>query len=318
MGLFDDFFSKQTSSPNRTNATGSISRNKDAAEIYETGENVNTTLGNWYKQKPYAFEYGSSSDSSLRTMYLPISPSNLNISTHFATNVISTMYGTVEEHSEQRYFDITISGTTGMSPKYYKEVGGQILDSIDPRSIGRAGTPIKSKIGGNTGLGGFLSRTKSLVENTLNQVSDLLEEDKPTTGIDLQRTGYAAFHNLYKFLLVHKKLAAGENIDYKSIDKTLRFINYKDNNKYDIVIQGFQLIRNAQNPMLYNYNIVMRAYNLTTAVTKNIIKDVQSRAEELGLSGIQTTSVYAKIANKARQAKNAANSAIAAARGFGS
>lgn len=295
---------------------------KDASEIYLTGEKTgsgqntkDTPLGNWYKQKPYAFEFGDSKDR--RTFYLPISPSNLNITTHFATNVISTMYGTVEEHSEQRYYDISISGTTGMSPRYYKEIKTQIRDHKNEVD-GRAGVPVKSKVQASGLLGGFFKRTLSLVDNVLNQASDLLGDDEPSTGIDLEKTGYAAFHNFYKFLLVHKKFAAGEKVRHKSTSKTLRFINYKDNNMYDVAVQTFQLTRDASNPMLYNYNIVMRAYNMRSADKKDISADVKERSEELGLSGIETTSVFAKVANKARQAKNAGYSAIAAARGFGS
>lgn len=316
MGLFDDFFGERAKTANSTFGNGSQS-DQLTKKIYETGEGVTgsdskgTVLENWYKQKPYAFRFDD------RTFYLPISPSNLNITTHFATNVISTMYGTVEEHSEQRYYDITISGTTGMSPRYYKNIEDQSYDSIDTKAIGRAGHPIKSRVGGQ--LGGFLKRTQSLIENTLNQASDLLGDDNSSTGIDLQRTGYAAFHNFYKFLLLHKKGAAREKgFELTGRKKTMEFINYKDNNMYDVAIQNFQLTRDASNPMLYNYNITMRAYNLRSADSQDIELDVASRAEELGVAGIETTTVFAKIANKARQAKNAAYSAVAAAKGFGS
>lgn len=326
MGLFDDFFGKQASTPNQFTDTGAAnSKNDTSAGIYDTGESgnqfdnseaKNTPIGNWYKQKPYSFEFGDAGKT--RSFYLPISPSNLSITTHFATNIISTMYGTVEEHSEQRYFDINIAGTTGMSPRYYKEISDQVSDSNDTKALGRAGVPIKSKIGG--GLSGFFKRTASLVENTLNQVSDLLGEDKATTGIDLRRTGYVAFHNFYKFLLVHKKLVAREKMadGYTARDKKLKFINYKDNNMYDVAIQTFQLTRDASNPMLYNYNIVMRAYNLRSADAKDMKLDVGARADELGLSGLNTSSAFSILANKARKAKNAAYSAIATAKGFGS
>lgn len=294
-------------------------KSDDTKDIYLTGENfvsgekdnTNTPLGNWYKQKPYAFEFGDNTDR--RTFYLPISPSNLNITTHFATNVISTMYATVEEHSEQRYYDISISGTTGMSPRYYKEIKSQIREHRNNGEVdGRAGFPVKV-----FSAGGFFKRTLALVQNALNQASDLLGDDKPSTGIDLEKTGYAAFHNFYKFLLVHKKFVAGEKVRHKSIDKTLKFINYKDNNMYDVAIQTFQLTRNASNPMLYNYNIAMRAYNMRTADKNPISLDVKDRSTELGLNGIES-SAFAKLANKARKAKNAAYSAIAAAKGFGS
>lgn len=70
--------------------------------------------------------------------------------------------------------------------------------------------------------------------------------------------------------------------------------------------------------MLYNYNITMRAYNLRSADSKDIELDVKGRLSELGLDGLETTSIATKLANKARQAKNAAYSAVAAAKGFGS
>ena len=315
MGLFDEWFGKSTQTNNFSGSGAEISGL--TGQIYETSEGVATSrtkgsiLENWYRQRPYSFRFKD------KEFYLPLSPSNINITTHFATNVISTMYGTVEQHSEQRYYDITIAGTTGMSPRYYKTVQDQVFDSIDTKNIGRAGAPIKSRVGGP--LGGFLRRTQSLIENTLNQASDLLGDDNSSTGIDLQRTGYAAFHNFYKFLLLFKKDAAGERgFQLAGNKRTMQFINYKDNNQYDVAIQNFQLTRDASNPMLYNYNITMRAYNLRSADTQDLELDVASRSEELGLAGIETTSVFAKIANKARQAKNAAYAAVAAAKGFGS
>ena len=315
MGLFDDFLGKKAGTNNFTYGNTGSDVNRETVKIYETAEHVSgddatgTILENWYKQKPYAFRFRD------LTFYLPISPSNLNITTHFGTNVISTMYGTIEEHSEQRYYDITISGTTGMSPRYYKNISEQLFDSIDTKAIGRASTPIKSRVGG--ALGGFFKRTQSLIDNTLNQVSDLLGDDNFSAGVDLNRTGYAAFHNFYKFLLLQKKVATGKS-DIGTGSRNLVFINYKDNNQYNVAIQTFQLTRDASNPMLYNYNITMRAYNLRSADSKDIELDTSSRLAELGLDGIETTSIATKLANKARQAKNAAYSAVAAAKGFGS
>lgn len=314
MGIFDNFLGATKKTANSTFGNGS-DIDKETVKMYETGERVTgstssgTNLENWYKQKPYGFKFRD------LTFYLPISPSNLSITTHFATNVISTMYGTVEEHSEQRYFDITISGTTGMSPRYYKNITDQVFDSISTKAIGRASTPIKSRVGGS--LGGFFKRTQSLIENTLNQASDLLGDDNSSAGVDLQRSGWAAFHNFYKFLKLHKEVATGAS-DIGTGKRTLTFINYKDNNQYDVAIQTFQLLRDASNPMLYNYNIVMRAYNLRSADSKDIELDVSSRLAELGLDGIETSSIATKLANKARQAKNAAYSAVATAKGFGS
>lgn len=282
----------------------------DMEKIYKTNPDTGKTSfrHNWYKQKPYAIVF-TGRGKGPETFYLPIAPSNLNITTHWATNVISTMYGTVEEHSEQRYYDISIVGTTGMSPRYYRPIGFQKLPSD-----GRVGFPIKGLIPG--GAGGFFKRTQALAENALNQASDLFGDDRPSTGMDLDSTGYVAFHNLYKFLLTYKKDASGESSTRRRSGHPLKFVNFKDNNEYDIAVTGFQLTRDASNPMLYNYNMTLRAYNLSDVTANKIIADVRDRVKDLGLDGLKT-SLFAKMANKARQAKNAAYSAIAAAKGFG-
>ncbi len=282
-------------------------------KIYKTNPDFGSTsfVDNWYKQKPYAFVFTDRTGKE-STFYLPISPSNLNITTHFATNVIPTMFGTVEEHSEQRYYDIVISGTTGMAPRYYRPIGFQRI-----ASSGRAGFPIKGLIPG--GAGGFFARTQSLITNALNTVSDIFGDDRPTTGIDLSTTGYVAFHNFYKFLLNYKKDTSGEVTSRVRKGHPFKFINFKDNTEYDVAVQGFQLARDASNPMLYNYNLTMRAYNLrgVTAGTE-IVADISDRAAELGLDDVNNDSFFSSMANKARQTKNAAFTAIAAVKGFGS
>ena len=171
----------------------------DMEKIYKTNPDTGQTSfrHNWYKQKPYAIVF-TGRGKGPETFYLPISPSNLSITTHWATNIISTMYGTVEEHSEQRYYDISIVGTTGMSPRYYKPIGFQKLPND-----GRVGFPVKGLIPG--GLGGFAKRTQALAEAAIGQASELFGDDRPTTGMDLDSTGYVAFHNLYKFLLTYIK-----------------------------------------------------------------------------------------------------------------
>lgn len=317
MNNFNNFLSNIKAQPNSGAPTPSI-LNNFTRDIYSTNENTeevdltSTVLANWYKQLPYGFRFG------VNTFYLPIAPSNLSISTHFSTNVIATMYGTVEEHSNQRYFDISITGTTGMSPQYYETINQQ---SKTKQSVGRASQSIKGGLFSRDL--GFLKRTQALFENTVNQATDLLSLTGPKakTGIDLSKTGYAAFHNFYKFLLLHKQVASGElNVDAissESDDKGLYFLNYKDNNQYNVSIQNFQLTRDASNPMLYNYSINMRAYNLQTVDGGSAPKfEITKRYADLGLDGVKT-SFGAIAANKARQAKNTAYSAIAAIKGFG-
>ena len=284
--------------------------------IAEEMEGIYSTAGtiqnNWYKQRPYAFVFTNRQDIT-STFYLPISPSNLNISTHFATNVISTMYGTVEEHSEQRYFDITISGTTGMSPRYYKVIED---DLVRPKIIGRAGLPIKSSLSG--ALGGFFQRTLSVLETTVNNAVEVFgDKAKPSSGVNIEKTGYVAFHNLNKFLLAYKIDTSGEKGDFtQRKSHPLQFVNYKDNNQYDVAVQNFSLTKDVNDPMLYNYSISLRAYNLRSADTQKVFADIQDRKAALGLDGIKT-SLLADMSNKASATKRAAYGAIGAAKGFG-
>jgi hypothetical protein len=276
-----------------------------------------STVQNWYTQYPYTFKFVDAFGTK-QTFHLPISPYNINITTHFATNVISTMYGTIEEHSEQRYYDIAISGTTGMSPRYYDSPDlMQRNDSTDGKlsATGRGSYGVRDSLLGN--LGGFLKRTQALVDNAANQVRDLIGDTNGSTGIDLNKTGYMAFHNFYKFLLVYKKDISGEEKKGIRIKGPLVFINYKDNNQYNVVIQNFQLTKDVSNPMLYNYNLSMRAYNMTQADATEVSNDLTNRISELGLDSINNNSLFSKLANKTRQAKNAAYSAIAAAKGAG-
>jgi hypothetical protein len=288
----------------------------------------NTATGsirsNWYKQLPYSFVFTpADKDKDTEEFSLPISPSNISIVTHFATNTIATMYGTVEEHSEQRYFDINISGTTGMAPRYYdvnSKLNKKSGKAGTAQKFGRAGFEIKKQFG-NSALGGFFRRTLNTIENALNQANDLFGRDKPTTGIDRNTSGYVAFHNFYKFLLTYKKDAAeNSSRSRRNNGHPLTFRNYKDNNEYDVSINNFQLTRDASNPMLYNYTITMRAYNLRS-VNKGRLStgEVANRLEELGLGDIKSNNgtLFSKMSNKARSGKNAAFSAIASFKGFG-
>jgi hypothetical protein len=286
----------------------------------------------WWKQSPYTFLFKEESTGpGLGGRYafnLPISPSNISITTHFATNVITTMYGTVEEHSEQRYFDINISGTTGMSPMYstYKKLsdinephtdmvngkggpGGE--KSMNKRK--RKSYSSASQISKGVDKLGFFKRTANILETVASQAKDLLEAPKPV-GISTENanTGYMAFHNFYRFLLKYKKHVSSKRSKINAGFHPLTFINWKDNNQYDVVISNFQLMRDANNPMLYNYTISMRAYNLATAGSEGpgMKTDEYNLLESIGLNGVNG-SAKAWLARKARNARNAAYAAIA-------
>jgi hypothetical protein len=249
---------------------------------------------NWFKALPYAFK--ATINKKPKIFYLPINPSNLTITTHYATNVIATLYGTVEEHSEVRYFDINIAGTTGFSPQYSSEIAAS--NSL--------GTPNQGRTAYGSGevfsnlAGGFFKQTLGKLDAALNSARDTVNAIRGTSnkfqpGVSNKQSGYVAFHNLYKFFLDYKRSTTGGDSSSVNLPKSaasavssialvgasaissaigsgqssgnqtpLLFLNYKDNNQYSVVVQNFTLEKSTENPMLYNYRITMRGYNLST------------------------------------------------------
>lgn len=256
---------------------------------------------NWYSAKPYGFKM-TTRDGGTFTMFLPIAPSNLTINTPFATNIIPTLYGTVEEHSDVRYFDIQIRGTTGMGPTFVEPGAGQDSSILYSRlkKEGRSTTPVASSIT----AGGFFAKTLGIANQIKNKASDLLDGSvKPKAGIVPENSGYMAFHNLYRFLLQYKKDASGTSeVTVSRQSHPLTFFNYKDNNQYDVVVRSFTLERSADNPMLYNYSIQLRGYNLR-AITSPIDDSLTQRLKDLGLNGVDSSSVLGDMKSLSSQAK---------------
>lgn len=277
---------------------------------------------NWFKSLPYAFK--AKIDGKMKIFYLPINPQNLTIITHYATNVISTLYDTIEEHSEQRYFDIAIQGTTGFAPLYVNA-----SDTRPPKHSGRESYGYEAFLPINFAFGGFFSKTIGKLESAANQAKDFFAAIKGEggngfkPGVYNDTSGYIAFHNFYKFLLDYKRsAAAGQSIspqgpsDKINNKSNLYFVNYKDNNQYSCAVQVFTLERSAQNPMLYNYTIRLRAYNLTQIGAEDKKDDnLSDRVKALGLDG--GASLFSGTKNIIGKAKGIINSVKGAFSTFG-
>lgn len=272
-------------------------------DLLEDLNNKHYTLikENWYSAKPYGFKISDENQKLTAVMFLPIGPNNLTINTNFATNIIPTLYGTVEEHSPVRYYDISIEGTTGMAPKYVEPVVGSPIDAQKQMKSGRSSFSISSELS----LGGFFPKTLATISKTINKAADLVG-GSPTTkmGVKNDNSGYVAFHNLYRFLLHHKKVSSGE-IKTSGKKIPLVFFNYKDNNEYSVVVRNFTLRRSAENPMLYYYSIQMRGYNLKP-VGQNLGKtdEMKDRLKNLGLDGVASSSLLGKVKEKTNIAKS--------------
>lgn len=267
---------------------------------------------NWYKSYPYGFMHrnrsvnadGSGNGTTL--MWLPIGPENLNITTMFATNIQDTLYGIVEEHSETRYFDIRIQGTTGFAPRYIRP-GSKPVSS---------GGRLTSQPGFNVSLGGYFQEAVGVINQIADNVNDLVSQIKGSddiTGIAPQNSGYTAFHNLYRFFLQYKKDAAGT--DSKTGNKKrqlhpLTFLNYKDRTKYDVSPISFTLTRSADDPMMYNYNIVLRGFNLRGIDSEDQVEENLLAGFGLGAVGglLKNIPGFDKVSNAVGSAANIVSS----------
>lgn len=269
---------------------------------------------NWYTARPYGFKMNMRDGKRTFIFFLPINPSNIVTTTHFATNVVSTLYGTVEEHSDIRYFDIEIRGSTGFVPMYTRHASGISPAAASDIIKKDFGTPGRASFSALTKvpLGGFFAKTVGAINQIKNKAADLLDGGpKAETGVYTEQTGYFAFHNLYKFLMRHKKDASGADGGVGERKKhPLTFFNYKDNQQYDVVVRNFTLTRSAENPMLYNYAISLRGYNLRGLDDKTS-DDLTQRLKDLGLNGVDTSSLLGDIKSVSSSAKAIIGSAVA-------
>lgn len=256
---------------------------------------------NWFSAKPYGFKMKTRT-GGVFTMFLPISPSNLSITTPFATNIVTTLYGTVEEHSDVRYYDISIEGTTGIAPKFVEPGAGSNSSILYSQLRRQSRTTVA--VASSISAGGFFAKTLAIANQIKNKAADLLDGGpKAKSGITPENSGYVAFHNLYRFLLQYKKDAAGTGGSTKTRQThPLTFFNYKDNNQYDVVVRNFTMRRDANNPMLYYYSIQLRGYNLS-AITAPIDDSLTQRLADLGLNGVDGSSVLGDIKSLSSQAK---------------
>jgi len=145
---------------------------------------------------------------------------------------------------------------------------------------------------------------------------------KPETALYTDQTGYMAFHNLYRFLKRYQQNAAGLNLTGvpglpQGTTHPLSFFNYKDGNEYNVVIKNFTMRKSADNPMLYNYSITMRGYNLKTVGGFLTEDDLQQRLVDLGLNGVKSSTAFSSIKGAVNSAKAVVGGAAGGINNFG-
>lgn len=320
-GKIVDSLSNLSKPKQDSSSSGPLNVDRVDNEEFLGKDTYSLSYNNWYTAKPYGFK-AILRDGRHVVMFLPISPSNLTVSTQFATNVIATLYGTIEEHSEVRYYDIVIEGTTGMSPKFINPyIGGKDVEGGTAYpEVHESGRSTMTPVGTAMSSGGFFAKTLNMINQLKKKAVDINNGSNVSTktGVHPEKTGYAAFHNLYRFLLQHKKDVMGSSGgSYGESRSPLIFFNYKDNTQYRVVVRGFTMRRSAENPMLYYYSIQLRGYDLKSVAGKNINDNLSTRFSALGLDGVQTSSMLGDIKSISQQAKSIVGSLVGGINIFG-
>lgn len=238
----------------------------------------------WHRLFPYSFEIVSPEDPDKRLIYtLPIPPESLNVNPVSASEATPTLGGVVEETSETTFWNLTLAGTTGIAvskserdsddyntaeelqqiAKHFREV----LPTSGPLSSVIRGTvqnavSVASRISGVIGAAGNLDFNDALEQALLPKLPYF---DSSVNG---QSNGYTEIHKFHKFILLYSLLNSRKNQD-KISDKNLKnkkwalyFRNAKDGQKFRVIVQNFQISKSVRSPYLYNYQIIMKGWDI--------------------------------------------------------
>jgi hypothetical protein len=179
---------------------------------------------------------------------LPIPPQTLSIDMQFAAQVEASQGGVVEQYNGAAFYDIALSGTTGVLPLR-----------------GTVETP--SAFSANTFTGGVLLGTVNAVSTAVQSAAtignipfpNVISEEEFQSTIASSKgygTGYFQFLQLKRFLEWYdtaKKQKTNQNL-------ALGFAVWKEREVYVCTPMKFTVNRSAEKALHYQYSIVLRAW----------------------------------------------------------
>ena len=277
--------------------------NSVKALLKEAGKDIFRNVGNspfyavsaedWYKAYPYRFKMVVGSKTTYYS--LPIPPEALNYQMVSASQLIPTLGGVVEETSATVFWQVSLSGTTGIaiSRKYtddsdtldmpaskednFRRVlkGGifantfnkaaNVLDAVSGAFNGDGSTG--AALGLLEGLASTAQRyNSSAVKAKVSQNDDTVSKVSNLFNLDLSRfrennatstNGYVEIHLLHNFLNAYSYLK-----ESNPEETALYFESQKDNMQWQVIVKAFTFQKNANQPYLYKYNIALQGFNL--------------------------------------------------------
>ena len=217
---------------------------------------------------------------------LPIPPQAMTTKMITASQITPTIGGMVEETGSNVFWMINLVGTTGtgIGRSTDERVAAQGSDKMADLFRTRQRTT-----GATAGLFSGISKTLAKLSSVASLVGGLfpgitpgagsgIEEEAPTlsgiseavqgallpsityasSAVPRKSNGFREINELHRFLLVYSKLKEANPTTY-----FLKFRNYKTGQEWYCSVQDFVIQQNAQNPMLYKYNIQLKCWNLS-------------------------------------------------------
>lgn len=270
----------------------------------------------WYKVFPYQIIIavkGKTKDDKDTYKYkyyftLPIPPQSLITKMQPASQATASLGGVVEETSENTFWHIQLAGTTGIAPSRgdttdrlkRKDVAKEFrtrlettglmagmaanLSSMAAKAGGLADIAVDTVkgteaafTGGANPMDSVLGAAEAIADGAVQAIQTALLPPMPYAGsaVSSMSNGYTEIQELHRFLYTYSKLKGQNPGKFQLV-----FRNMKDQTKWNVVLQDFTIQRNAQNPMLYRYNLQFKGWDIRS------IGDVQrNEFDRFGLHG---------------------------------
>jgi len=270
------------------------------SSFFIPGKTTPVDVKRWDKTYTYSFKLGSANPKTGKldgypskmtgfkntVIDLNLNPQSVSIQIPFASSVIATNRGVLEENNGVVFRNISISGTTGINPKRTTR-----------------GEPVQ--------LQGVARTAQQIFPAATSAVSALIKASNRVVGTktpevkepEFEQTGYVQFWRLHNFFIEY----AEHKRSHK--DSRLVFSCPKDNVAYVCTPVSFDIRRDASAPMLYRYSIVLKAWDLEDRASANeglLQGEIPDRFDLLSVK---------RVLDKIRQARKAVQAASNVIRG---
>jgi hypothetical protein len=272
----------------------------------------------WHKVFAYQFTISKGSDdvneaNNTKFYYtLPIPPQSMIVKPIIAAKATPTVGGVVEEASQTTFWLISMTGTTGTGvsradgdeltrAKVAKEFRDRVTTTGLLAGVAAGANAVISQVGGVADQIAAGATAVANAENTMQGAAAIagglvgaantaILPPLPYSGSAVEATtnGYTEIQHLQRFFYMYQRLK-GTHPNLWS----LHFTDFKADQTWRIILKDFSVQRNAQNPFLYRYQIVLQGWNVRGSVANRDQAEYDRFAEGGDLEPVNTVSIDA-------------------------